>query len=468
MKKFILSVLALGLCAGAMNAQELSKEELKAIKEQQKVISACLKEAEKAAKLSEDAMGQVDVTKVPNFAAARAKVAEAFANPQASTMLGDINRVAGLIEYNESKISLPGAQSGDQAALNTLFDNCGKGFGYYTAAWDAYAVPDAKGKTNTKYNEDMAAKAAELYSMSNGLANCGFTSYNKQDWANAAKYFELAANGAESELMSAAAKKNPAFALELDKYAADSVKFQNLLYAGSCYSEIDKAKSIETFKSLVGKNTPQLTVYSSIVGEYANLKDTTEMINWLQKGMEAMPEESYFSNNLFTIYLDRNDIDGAINAMKQSLSNNPNNAGILTIIARLYCQKYAADGAAEDAATAKEYFQKAVAIEPNNLDANLYYAYTYLVEMEKGESEMLKNHEREAAIDAFSNEKIDAALPMLRTAFKADEKHENTDIPNLLMQVLYRKFAPTNALNRQALIDEYNEVADAYGRPRKS
>ena len=56
MKKFILSILAIGLCAGTVVAQELSKEEQKAIKEQQKVISTFLKDAEKAAKLPEDAM----------------------------------------------------------------------------------------------------------------------------------------------------------------------------------------------------------------------------------------------------------------------------------------------------------------------------------------------------------------------------------------------------------------------------
>ena len=462
MKKFIFSLLAIGLCAGTVVAQELSKEEQKAIKEQQKVISSLLKDAEKAAKLPEDAMGQVDQEKAAaiDFDAARALVKQAFANPQAATMLGDINRIAGLIEYNQQKVALPGASNGDQAALNTLFGNCGEGFGYFKAAWDAYATPDAKGKTNTKHNDDMAQKAYELFSVSNGLANCGFTSYNQKDWEKAAKYFELASSAAESPMMQAVAKKNPAAVLELEKYQNDSVKYQNLLYAGSCLSEVDKNKSIEIFKQLIGKNTPQVPVYSSIVGEYAQLKDTANMITWLQKGMEALPEENYFSSNLFSIYLDRNDLDGAINAMKASLANNPNNAGTQTIIARLYTQK----GETE---TAKEYFKKALAIDPANLDANLYYGYTYLVEMEQGESEMLKNHAREAEIDAFSNEKMDAALPLLRAAFKADANHENNDIPNLLMQVLYRKFAPTRAANRQALIDEYNEVADAYGRPRK-
>ncbi len=462
MKKFILSVLAIGLCAGTVVAQELSKEQLKAIKEQQKVISSALKDAEKAAKLPEDAMGQVDQEKAKtiDFDAARALIQTALANPQSGTMLGDINRVAALIEYNQSKVVLPGAQNGDQSALNTLFSNCGKGFQYFQQAWEAYATPDAKGKVNTKFNDDMAAKAYELYSMSNGLANCGFTAYNQKDWANAAKYFELASGGAESDILTAAAKKNPLVLAELEKYKVDSVKYQNLLYAGSCYSEVDKNKSIDVFKQLIGKNTPQVPVYSSIVGEYAQLKDTANMITWLQKGMEALPEENYFSNNLFSIYLERNDLDGAISAMKSSLASNPNNAGTLTIIARLYTQK----GETE---TAKEYFQKALAVEPENLDANLYYGYTYLVEMETGESEMLKNHAREAEIDKFSNEKMEKALPLLRNAFKADVNHENNDIPNLLMQVLYRKFAPTNAVNRQALINEYNEVADAYGRPRK-
>lgn len=460
MNKVILSALAFSLAAGALTAQELSKEEQKALKEQQSLIKEHLKNAEKAAKLTEDAMGAIDYTKVPDFTTARAQVAEALANPQSSTMLGDIQRVAAIVEYNEAKISLPGAQNNDQAALNTLFNSCGKGFGYFQAAWDAYATPDAKGKTVTKYNSDMAAKAAELYTMSNGLANCGFTAYNQKNWNDAGQFFELASKGADSPMLQAAVKGNPALSIDMAKYSADSVKCQNLLYAGSCYSEVDKQKSIGIFKELIGKATPQVPVYSSIVGEYAALKDTASMISWLQKGMEALPNENYFSSSLFSIYLERNDLDGAINAMKTSLNANPNNAGTLTIIARLYTQKGETD-------TAKEYFTKALAIEPNNLDANLYYGYTYLVEMEKGESEMLKNHAKDAEINKFSSEKMEAALPLLRNAYKADSKHENNDIPNLLMQVLYRKFSPSNAQNRQALIDEYNEIADAYGRPRK-
>lgn len=454
MKKFILSAFALTLCASAVFAQ--SKEELKAIKDQQKQISALLKEAEKASKLSEDAMGNIDMTKVPDFATARAKVAEALKNPQASTMQGDINRVAGMIEYNESKILLPKAND-DQAILGQFFDNCGNGCDYLMKAYDAYA---AEAKPVTKFNEDMAAKALELMRYSNGLANCGFTAYNRSDWNNAARYFELACNGVEHPLINLACTKNPVAAVEIDAFKVDSVKYQNLLYAGSCYSNVDKQKSLNVFKQLIGKNTPQAAVYSSIVGEYAALKDTTEMISWLQKGMEAMPNEGYFSGALFQIYLERNDLDGAINAMKSSLKNNPDNAGLITIIARLYAQKGEFD-------PAKEYFQKALAIDPENLDANLYYGYTYLAEMEEGESQLLKAHARDAEIDKFSQEKMDAALPHLRAAFKADKEHENNDIPNLLMQVLYRKFAPTTAPNRKALIDEYNEVADAYGRPRK-
>ena len=234
MKKFILSVLAIGLCAGTVVAQELTKEQQKAIKEQQKVISSFLKDAEKAAKLPEDAMGQIDMEKAKaiNFDAARQLVEQAIANPQSATMLGDIKRIAALIEYNQSKVVLPEAQNSDQNALNTLFSNCGKGFQYFQEAWDAYATPDAKGKVNTKFNDDMASKAYELFSMSNGLANCGFTAYNQKDWANAAKFFELASSGAESALLDAAAKKNPLVLAELEKYKNDSVKYQNL--PGAC------------------------------------------------------------------------------------------------------------------------------------------------------------------------------------------------------------------------------------------
>lgn len=183
------------------------------------------------------------------------------------------------------------------------------------------------------------------------------------------------------------------------------------------------------------------------------------MINWLEQGITALPDYSVFSNSLFYIYLDRQDYDGAISSLKKSLVGSPNNVGALVLIARLYTQQ----GKHTDAAP---YYQQAIGIDANNLDANLYYGLNYLAEMEAGESEMLKNHAREAEMDKFSNEKLEAALPYLRKAYQLDTNHENNDVCNLLTQVLYRKYQPSTcpADQKKLLKAEYEEVKAAYGR----
>lgn len=453
MKKLLISALALMLGVGTMNAQDP-----KEVKAQQKVISTLLKDAEKLGKLAEDAMGQIDQSKKPDFDGARKKVAEAMANPYAKTMLGDINRVAGDLEYNVNRFTTAGAGAGDNAALTEYLNSCGAGFQYYQAAWKAYATPDEKGKTNPKYNDKMAANAANLFLNSSGLYNAGLINYQAEDWQKAAEYWNLAGDAVESELIKAAVAKNPLLAANVEEYKNDSARFQNKLYAASCYSKIDHNQCIEAYKALIPQGKQLEAVYSGIISEYAEMKDTTNMITWLEQGINALPDYSVFSNSLFYIYLDRQDYDGAISSLKKSLVGNPNNVGALVLIARLYTQQ----GKHADAAP---YYQQAIGIDANNLDANLYYGLNYLAEMEAGESEMLKNHAREAEMDKFSNEKLEAALPYLRKAFQLDANHENNDIPTLLMQVLYRKFQPTNAQNKQALINEYNEVADAYGRP---
>ena len=132
MKKLLISALALMLGVGTMNAQDP-----KEVKAQQKVISTLLKDAEKLGKLAEDAMGQIDQSKKPDFDGARKKVAEAMANPYAKTMLGDINRVAGDLEYNVNRFTTAGAGAGDNAALTEYLNACGAGFQYYQAAWKA-------------------------------------------------------------------------------------------------------------------------------------------------------------------------------------------------------------------------------------------------------------------------------------------------------------------------------------------
>ena len=455
MKKLLISALALTVSFGAI-AQ--SKEELKAIKEQQKAITAILKDAEKLGKVAEDAMGQIDQTKTPDFAGARSKVAEAMANPQAKTMLGDINRVAGDIEYNVMRFHTAGAGAGDNDALKAYLESCGAGFKYYQAAWDAYATPDEKGKTNTKYNEKMAANAANLFMFSSGLYNAGLICFQAEEYEKAADYWKLAGDAIESPLITTATAKNPLISANLEEFKNDSIRFQSKLYAASCYSKVDHNKCIEAYKDLLKEGKQLEAVYSGIISEYSELKDTTNMINWLNEGIKALPGYGVFTNSLFYIYLDRQDYDGAIASLQKSLESAPDNVGAIVLIARLYTQQ----GKHSDAAP---YYQKAIALDANNLDANLYYGLNFLAEMEAGESEMLTNHAREAEMDKFSHEKLDAALPYLRKAFQLDVNHENNDIPTLLMQVLYRKFQPTGAQNKAALIQEYNDVAVAYGRP---
>lgn len=453
MKKLIISALALILGAGVMNAQDP-----KEVKAQQKTISTILKEAEKLGKVAEDAMGQVDQSKKPDFAGARKQIAAALANPFANTMLGDINRTAGDIEFNAQRFATKGAGEGDQAALAEYLDACGAGFKYYDAAWKAYATPDEKGKANTKFNDKIAANAAQLFLNSSGLYNCGLLAYQADNFEKAAEYWTLAGDGIETAMIKHAAAKNPLVAANLESYQNDSARFQSKLYAASAMSKVDHKKAIKSYESLLGAGREQTAVYSGIIAEYAEMQDTTSMIAWLEKAIDAMPEQGIFANSLFYIYLDKQDYDGAISSLQKSLNANPNNVAAITLIARLYTQQ-------DKTKEAAEYYQKALAVEPNSLDANLYYGVNFLREQELGESELLKNHARDAEIDKFSNEKFDAALPYLRKAFALDTEHNDSNIPTLLMQVLYRKFQPTNAQNKAALIEEYNTVADAYGRP---
>lgn len=453
MKKLLISALALVLGVGTMNAQDP-----KEVKAQQKVITTLLKDAEKLSKITEDAMGQVDQSKTPDFAGARNKVKEAFANPQAKTMLGDINRIAADIENNVMRFATAGAGAGDQEALKTYLEACGAGYKYYQAAWDAYAVPDEKGKTNTKYNDKMAANATNLFMNSSGLYNSGLICYQSEEWEKAADYWNLAGDAVESPMIKAAAAKNPLLSANLEEFKNDSVRFQSRLYAASCYHNVDAQKCIAAYKNLVKYGQQLEAVYSGMYGEYAELKDTTNMIAVCEEAMAAMPTNAAFSNQLFYIYLERNEIESAIASLKKGLEVTPDNVGAIVLVARLYTQlgKYS---------EALPYYQQALAKDSENLDANLYIGINYLAEMEAGESEMLKNHVREAEMEKFSNEKLDAALPFLRKAYQLDAEHNNSDIATQLMRILYSKFQPSNAQNKAALIQEYNEVAVAYGRP---
>ncbi|MCF0179479.1 MAG: tetratricopeptide repeat protein [Bacteroidales bacterium] len=453
MKKLLISALALVLCGNVM------AQDPKEIKAQQKAIDGLLKEAEKSGKVTEDAMGQVDLSKKPDFEAAMKLIEQAKANPAAATKAGDIARVAGNIMNNKMRFATPGAQQGDNDALKDYLSACGDGFMYIMEAWNAYKTPDEKGKVNTKFNDQMAATAANLFLNSSGLYNCALIAYQNEDWMNSAKYFDLSADAIGCELLEYAKSKNPIMAANLAQFENDSVKYKNKLFAASTYAQVDPSLAVKAYNALKNTAADQASVFGGLYGIYAQKADTAQMIDILKEAMTVLPEDNSFSNQLFYIYLDKQDYEGAISSLKASLNNNPENISVIILIARLYTQT----GKFNEAAP---YYQKALSIDANSLEANLYCGVNYIAEMEAGESEMLKNRTADAVIDKFSNEKMDAALPYLRKAYAADTNHENTDIVNVIMNVLYRKFSPSGAPNRDALIKEYNEIADAYGRPQ--
>ena len=127
---------------------------------------------------------------VPDFAGARADIAPALADPTTKD-LASTWHTAGLIGYKENENEIKKQMLGQKFDADVKGKAILESYEYFIKAYDLDALPDAKGKIKPKFQKDIKAKIKEYYTTQANLVAYGASLFEKKNYAETVKVFEI-------------------------------------------------------------------------------------------------------------------------------------------------------------------------------------------------------------------------------------------------------------------------------------
>jgi tetratricopeptide (TPR) repeat protein len=227
----------------------------------------------------------------PDFAGAREAIKLALAdtttNKQAETWY-----VAGLIGYKESEALYK------KQILNQAIDTLKKGkailesYPYFLEALKLDSMPDAKGKIKPKYTKQIKEMLKDYYSTQLNLFAYGaYLLQKKKDYPAAINAWEVYM----------AIPNLPVFNKELKMDSTYKlIKFYTALTAVDAKIT---TKSIPLLESLKHDSYETAEVYRQLSNVYLSVKDSANYLTTLKEGLEKLPNDAWFLQNLINYYI---------------------------------------------------------------------------------------------------------------------------------------------------------------------
>lgn len=294
----------------------------------------------------------------PDFAGAREAIKLALKDTTTKN-LAETWYVAGLIGYSENDAAYK------KALLNQRFDTIAKGkailesYDYFLTASKLDEMPDAKGKVKSKYEKEIKAKLTDYYKTQQNLISYGAYQYEKKDFANAYKTFDVYLSIPKLPLMNNEIKMDSTY---------DMVSYFAALSAGNSKMS-DKAISL--LEGLKAKKYENKSVHQLLYEQYMNQKDSTNAVKTLKDAIEKYPSDAWFLQNLINFYIYSKKINDALTYLNTAIEREPKMAQYLLVKGNLE----EAQGNFNEAIDALD---KAIQIDPSIADAyagkgRLYY-----------------------------------------------------------------------------------------------
>lgn len=314
---------------------------------------------------------------------------------------------------------------------------------YYSRAYQMDNQPNAKGKIKPKYSKKIYTSLTTIYK-SFMLVNSGVElqkqtqEYEETEPMYKTKYAE-AYRALATQL---SIIDMPAMQADPKSFAADSLLVKNDNYNEIKYYAAIFAYNAEMYDEAMAmlqemKNSDYSkkdVVYQLIADIYQRRGDAENYEKTLSEGAAMMPSSQYLVGSLITLYIERKEVDKAIEYLNLAIKNNPT-PQLYNVLGSVYKNK------AEDVETLRQalvYFEKAVEMDPNFAFAqynvgDTYYNLGILVEEEimKINNPVLINQKKAEMLDL-----IKKSVPYFEKAHELDE--EDNDAIMMLRRVYYR------------------------------
>ncbi len=337
--------------------------------------------------------------------------------------------VSGMIEHEAfhqelTKLSVPAlSASCDTLAMYTYLMNS---VPYFLETEAIELQPNEKGKIKIKYTKKAGAELKKDYNL---LLNAGYFFIQKGNYAKSAEAFDDYLKVRSMKIFEDDKAMSVADTAMWDAaYLAVAANYEGKIYDNA----IALAKKYREQQDYKKDELTQIICASTLAKA-----DTVAALEALELGASEFPTSPYYLGNLVNIYATQNKLDKAINFLNKALEANPDNANYLLAMGGLYERKEKWDEAGK-------WYQKILDKEPENFDANHNLGRSYY-----NQAVTLLNAE---TLDKLTMDKAKGlfkqGLPYLEAAYKTN--------PDQVYYVL------ANVYDRLGMKQKYEEVMAAH------
>lgn len=293
----------------------------------------------------------------PNFPKAESLIGEALQHPETQN-LAETWDVAGLIQKRINEEEMKNAFLKKPYDTLSSYNSILKMFEYYSKCDELAQVPNEKGKIKNKYRK---TNAASMLAERPNLINGGIFFFNKENSAEAMKFFGTYVESASYPM------------LEESNLKADTLLPQIAYYATLAADRSGNKAAILKYAPLALTDKEGGTIAMQLMADaHKTLGDTAAWLKTLEEGILKFPGNDYFFANLVDYYNATNQAQKAMEFADRMLAGDPSNKLYLYVKGYLYHNL-------KDYDNAIEFYKKAVAVDPEYAEAYSNAGLAYLM-----------------------------------------------------------------------------------------
>ena len=228
-------------------------------------------------------------------------------DPATWKLAGDFQKA--IYDGENTKLYVPGQKADTAKLYNSLV----KMFDYYFKCDEVEQAAVAKGELKKAKLRKKLAK--DLVAVRPNLTNGGIDAINTGKYDDALKFFGLFVDAASHPLFAdVEAVKNDTLVPLIANYAVMAANALKDNAAVIKYGVIGKSHKEEGYRSLMG-----------LAEAYAK-GETTDSVKWLatiKEGVQSFPKQEFFVGSLMDYYIQKNQIDEALNDIDGFIAVNP-------------------------------------------------------------------------------------------------------------------------------------------------
>ena len=230
-------------------------------------------------------------------------------DPNTWKLAGEFQKA--IYDAENMKLYIPGGQ--EKADTAKLYNSLVKMFDYYFKCDEVEQAAVAKGELKKAKLRKKIAK--ELTAVRPNLTNGGIDAINNQKYADALKFFGLFVDAANHPVFAdVEAVKNDTLVPLIANYAVMAANAMKDNASVIKYAPVGKSHKEEGYRSLMGL----AEAYGN--GEFV---DSTKWLATIKEGVENFPKQEFFVGSLMDYYIQRGQVDEALNDINGFIANNP-------------------------------------------------------------------------------------------------------------------------------------------------